>query len=120
MPPVTPLVRCWSRGARPEPWPKSRRLFKGSGVLWGPYQDFGQMVAEDPRCSPANPMFLEVEQPGVGRHLMPASPLVFGSAPERSFKPAPRMGQHTDEVLTDVLGMSSGEIGKLHDAKIVA
>ena len=26
----------------------------GAGVLWGPYQDFGQLVAEDPRCSTAN------------------------------------------------------------------
>jgi len=107
------------------PWCAARTLaeirtaFEGTGVLWGPYQDFGQMVAEDPRCSPANPLFKDVDQPGVGRYMAPASPLAFGTEPQRSFRPAPQMGQHTDQVLSEVLGMSSGEIGKLHDAKIV-
>jgi len=35
-------------------------------------------------------------------------------------RPAPRLGQHTDEVLADVLGMSGTEIGRLHDAGVVA
>ena len=95
-----------------------RTALDGSGVLWGPYQDFGQLVAEDPKCSPANPLFKEIDQPGVGRYLVPSSPLVFEGT-ERSFRPAPRMGEHTDMVLSEVLGMSSGEIGKLHDAGVI-
>ncbi|MDB5464273.1 MAG: L-carnitine dehydratase/bile acid-inducible protein, partial [Phenylobacterium sp.] len=35
-------------------------------------------------------------------------------------QPAPRLGQHTDEVLAQVLGMSGAEIAKLHDAGVVA
>jgi 2-methylfumaryl-CoA isomerase len=44
-------------GAVLAPWFAARTLaevrtaFEGSGVLWGPYQDFGQMAREDPRCS---------------------------------------------------------------------
>lgn len=34
--------------------------------------------------------------------------------------PAPRLGQHTDEILAEVLGLSGGEIAKLHDAGVVA
>src|SRR3984957_4515982 len=66
-----------------EPWfatrtlPEVRAAFDRQGVLWGPYQDFGQMVAEDPRVSPANPMFAEVEQPGVGTLLANTVPLRF-------------------------------------------
>ena len=33
---------------------------------------------------------------------------------------APRLGEHTDEILADLLGLDSGEIGRLHDAGIVA
>jgi len=32
---------------------------------------------------------------------------------------APQLGAHTDEVLADLLGLSSGEIGRLHDAGLV-
>ncbi len=33
--------------------------------------------------------------------------------------PAPRLGEHTDEILLDILGLSGGG-GKLHDEGIVA
>jgi 2-methylfumaryl-CoA isomerase len=94
--------------------------FDRHGVCWGPYRDFGDLVREDPRCSPANPMFQRVEQPGIGRYLMPGSPLEFSGAPRVPVAPAPRLGEHTDQVLGEVLGLSAREIGALHDAKIVA
>ena len=96
------------------------RLFEGSGILWGPYQDFGQLVREDPRVSTANPMFAEIEQPGVGRILAPAVPLAFSGTPRPAPSPAPRLGEHSDAVLAEVLGLSAAAIGKLHDAGIVA
>ena len=52
-----------------------RETFDGTGVSWGPYQTFRQLVAEDPRVSAENPMFEAVEHPGVGTYLMPGSPL---------------------------------------------
>jgi 2-methylfumaryl-CoA isomerase len=96
------------------------RLFEGSGILWGPYQDFGQLVREDPRVSPANPMFAEIEQPGVGRILAPGVPLAFSGNPRPDPRPAPRLGEHSDAVLAEVLGLSAAAIGKLHDEGVVA
>jgi 2-methylfumaryl-CoA isomerase len=61
-----------------------------------------------------------LEQPGIGSHLVPGSPLQF-SAPERvPPRRAPRLGEHTDEVLSEVLQLSSGQIGQLRDRKVVA
>lgn len=97
-----------------------RALFDGTGVSWGPYQTFRQLVEEDPRCSPANPMFAEVEQPGIGTYLAPGSPLDFAAVPRVPVRPAPLLGQHTEEILADVLGLSGAEIGRLHDAGVVA
>ncbi|WP_458097181.1 CoA transferase [Roseomonas sp. WA12] len=94
--------------------------FEGSGILWGPYQDFGQLVREDPRMSTANPMFAEIEQPGVGRVLAPGVPLAFSGAARPETRPAPRLGEDSDAVLAEVLGLSAAAIGKLHDAGIVA
>ena len=109
-----------------EPWFSTRTLAEvrtvldGSGVLWGPYQDFGQLVREDPRCSAANPVFGTIEQPGVGRILANGSPLAFASDPRLPPAPAPRLGEHTEEVLCDILGLSTSRYAELRDAGIVA
>ena len=109
-----------------EPWFKARTLAEirtaldGSGVLWGPYQDFGQMVREDPRCSTANPMFSEIDQPGAGRILANAGPLGFSADGRVPAAPAPRLGAHTEQVLTELLGMSGVQYGRLHDDGVVA
>jgi 2-methylfumaryl-CoA isomerase len=103
------------------PWFAARTLaevraaFEGSGVLWGPYQDFGQLVREDPRCSTANPLFAEIEQPGVGRVLAPASPLQPAIPP----RAAPRLGADTDAVLAEVLGLSAPRIAAYREAGIL-
>jgi 2-methylfumaryl-CoA isomerase len=89
------------------------------GVSWGPYQSVHQALADDWRCSTDNPMFEEVEQPGIGTYLTPGSPLDFGAAPRETVRPAPALGQHTDQILTEILGLSDAEIAKLHDDNIV-
>lgn len=96
------------------------QAFRGTGVCWGPYQSFKQMVQEDPRCSTANPMFAELTQPGVGRFLVPGSPLNFGALPREVPLCAPMLGEHTDEILSQDLGMSDDEIGRLRDAGVIA
>jgi 2-methylfumaryl-CoA isomerase len=106
------------------PWCAARTLpeieaaFAGSGVLWGPFQDFATLVKQDPRCSTANPLFAEIDQPGIGRYLAPGLPLDFSAAAREPTRPAPLLGQHTDLVLSQVLGLSAAEIGRLHDAGI--
>ena len=107
-----------------EPWFERHTLeeitarFDGSGVLWGPYQNFGQLVHEDWRCSPVNPMFALVDQPGVGEILTNAVPLDFRSTGRLSPARAPRLGEHTEEVLTGVLGLSSLQFAQLVDAGV--
>jgi 2-methylfumaryl-CoA isomerase len=97
-----------------------REAFSGTGVSWGPYQTFRQLVTEDPRVSEANPMFEQVQQPGIGTYLMPGTPLDFGALPRRPPARAPLLGEHTEEVLAGVFNLSPREIGRLHDAGTVA
>jgi 2-methylfumaryl-CoA isomerase len=106
------------------PWCAARTLaeietaFAGSGVLWGPFQDFATLVGSDPRCSTANPLFAEIDQPGIGRYLAPGLPLDFSAAPRQPTRRAPLLGEHTDQVLAEVLGLTAAEIGRLHDSGI--
>ncbi len=50
----------------------------------------------------------------------PAAPAYFSPPAVPLVTPAPRLGQHTDEVLASLLGMPEGEIARLHDRKVVA
>lgn len=108
------------------PWFAARTLddvkaaFAGTGVCWGPYQTVTQMLKEDPRATAVNPMLAMVQQPGIGSYLAPGTPLDFGAVPRVAPKIAPTLGQHTDEILSGLLGMSDGQIGRLRDDKIVA
>jgi len=78
-----------------------REMFEKSGVLWGAYQTPKQLVAEDLRASIANPMFAEVDHTGIGAFLTAGSPLRFGAAQPVPPRPAPVLGEHTDEVLRE-------------------
>jgi 2-methylfumaryl-CoA isomerase len=88
-------------------------------VLWGPYQTVRELLDTDPRASTDNPLFTEIEQPGIGRLLTPGSPFDRNGAREPS-RPAPVLGQHTEELLGELLGMSTAEIGDLVTRKVVA
>jgi 2-methylfumaryl-CoA isomerase len=97
-----------------------RAQLDAHGVCWGKYQTVSELVAFDPECSPANPLFDEIEQPGIGRYLAPGNPLNFAQFARAPVAPAPRLGEHTDQILADELGLSGAEIGRLHDTGIVA
>ena len=97
-----------------------KEAFAGSGVLWGSFQDFVELVRDDPRCSPVNPLFAEIEQPGIGTYPMPGLPLDFSAVPRLPTFPAPRLGEHTDAVLSEVLGLPGREIARLHNTGLAA
>ena len=93
--------------------------FDAGGVTWGSYQTL-EAALEDTRLYKGNPVFEAVKHPS---GLTYPAPGAMGTIPQDErgpVLPAPKLGQHTDEVLAEVLGMSSGEIGKLHDAGVVA
>lgn len=87
--------------------------FDAHGVCWSRYQTIEGLVADDKACSTENPLFSYIDQPGAGRTLTPGLPLDYSALGRSGAQPAPRLGQHTEEVLYDLLGMSTAEFGKL-------
>ena len=61
-----------------------------------------------------------IDQPGVVEYLTPSQGMRFSGFELDSPNPAPLLGQHTDEILSEVLNMDSIEISKLHDDKVIA
>ena len=64
-------------------------------------------------------MFNAIEQPGVGSLLAAGLPLDFGGVPRRPAGPAPLLGQHTEEVLAELLGIDAAQYGRLNDKGVV-
>ena len=96
-----------------------RTRFDKGGVLWSPYQSFKQLVADDPDCSSANPMFSNIVQAGVGAYPIAGSPIEFDNFERIPATAPPQLGQHTDEVLDSVLGLSSAERTELRRDSII-
>ncbi|WP_444756704.1 CoA transferase [Pseudomonas sp. A014] len=90
------------------------------GVTYGPYRTVRQLLQEDNRVSLENPVFERITTSGVGEHLAAGTPLRFGQSQRHAIQPAPELGQNTDEVLADVLGLSQQAIDELRDKGIVA
>jgi 2-methylfumaryl-CoA isomerase len=109
-----------------EPWfhtrmmSEVREVFDAHRTCWAEYRTIRAVVEKDPDCSTQNPMFEMVDHPEIGTLLTPGSPLVFGSQLREPVRRAPSIGEHTDEILSDVLGLGEREIGKLHDERVVA
>jgi CoA:oxalate CoA-transferase len=87
-----------------------------AGVPCGRVMDL-QDVFADPQVL-AQEMVLEAEHPGHGRVRMTGFPVKLGATPARLRRPAPRLGEHTDEVLGDA-GYDRKRIAALRAAGVI-
>jgi 2-methylfumaryl-CoA isomerase len=79
----------------------------GTSVLWERYRTFAELAADD-RVT-ANPLFTEIDQPRVGRHLAAGLPMAIDGA----YPPAvvaPAFGDDTVAVLREWLGADIAEL----------
>jgi 2-methylfumaryl-CoA isomerase len=108
-----------------EPWVASqtlaevRRAFEQAGVLWGPYQSFKQLIAEDPRATEQNPVFTTIHDSKLVAFRFAGSPVRFGATPGPAQAAPPVMGEHSAGVLREVLGLPASEIEELRASGII-
>ncbi|UGQ11612.1 CoA transferase [Yinghuangia sp. ASG 101] len=89
-----------------------------TSVLWEEYRTFADLAADNARALAEDPLFARLDQPGVGPHYAPGSPLRMHGhqAPPR---PAPGVGEHTGEVLAELLGCAPGRLAELRGRGVV-
>jgi len=88
-------------------------LLEAAGVPNGPINDIAQVFAE-PQVQ-ARGVKVEVAHPVAGRLPMVASPMRFSATPLEHKVPPPLLGEHTEEVLKDLLGKDAAEIARLRE-----
>ncbi len=81
------------------------------GVPCGPINDIGE-VFENPQVK-ARGVAIDMPHPTAGKVTLVRSPMKLSATPATSGMPPPLLGQHTDEVLRDVLGRSAEDIAAL-------
>lgn len=108
-----------------QPWFEGHTLtevsaaLKDARLLWAPYRTLQQLVDERDSLLHRSPLMADLDHPGIGVFPAPASVLTFAGADDSSRRPAPRLGQHTHEVLRELLGMGDGEVTELQKRGVV-
>ena len=94
--------------------------FDANGVCWGPYHTLKAALTDEPRLVSGNPLFSPVTHPSGLTYPTPGAAATLSHSARAHATRAPRQGEHTDQVLSELLGLSDTEIGRLHDSGIVA
>ena len=87
-------------------------------VPHGPVNDFAHAL--DDEQVRFRDMVVEVDHPEGGTVRMPGNPVKLSDTHEESFSPPPLCGQHTDQVLSDMLGLSAARLASLRTAGVIA
>ena len=113
---IAGLLRPWFATRTAE---EIETVLGATSLLWSRYRSFLEIAETGLTDLEANPMWELVDQPGIGPHLAPGSPLDTGRG-ARPVAPAPLLGQDTDAVLREVMRLSDAELVELRDRRIVA
>jgi 2-methylfumaryl-CoA isomerase len=114
---IAEVIERWL-GART--FAEARALFDEHGVCWGPYRSVREMVTAAEGGVGDNPLFAPVDHPGLGVLPTAGHPLHLPAAAARAPVTGPRLGQHTEEVLSEILKLGTGQLGALQERGVIA
>ncbi|HSB47886.1 MAG TPA: CoA transferase [Burkholderiales bacterium] len=87
---------------------------RAAEVPAAPVNDLAGAFAEPPVAERG--MIVEYDHPDVGKVRLPGNPIKMSGATGTPSRPAPRLGEHTDAVLTELLKLPPEEIAALRKA----
>ena len=95
---------------------EAMRIIGAAGIPAGAVLDTNELL-HDPSFE-ARGIMQTIQHPTAGSYKMPAFPVRFSGRPP-TVQPSPLLGQHTDEVLGDWLGISRDETGTLRGSGVI-
>ncbi|HYR97102.1 MAG TPA: CoA transferase, partial [Candidatus Binatus sp.] len=109
------LVAGWTRGERAE---DAMAALQQAGVAAGLVANAEDLCARDPQLA-ARGHFVELPTPEGRTVRIDGPPFLLSETPARVSGPGPLLGEHTDEVLSTVLGCGAEELAALRADGIV-
>ena len=109
--------------ARLEEWTRTETAahvasrLQGAGIDAAPVEDFGDLH-DDPQLAHRR-HFRTVEHGVLGSHPAETHAIRFSAMEPQLDAPAPRLGEHTEYVLRELLGMGAEEIDRLRAAAVL-
>jgi CoA:oxalate CoA-transferase len=91
-------------------------IFDAAGVPAGPFRSIDELRSEPQVIE--NDLVVDLEHPLVGHLQMVGAPLKFSETPSRVRGPSPTLGQHNDEILSE-LGYGQDAIDALRSAGVI-
>jgi formyl-CoA transferase/CoA:oxalate CoA-transferase len=91
------------------------KLLAGKGIPVGKVNTLAEAVAH-PQVA-ARGSLVEIDHPSVGKTRVVGVPARLSATPGSVRSPSPRLGEHTEEVMKDLLGLGAQEIAALRFAK---
>jgi crotonobetainyl-CoA:carnitine CoA-transferase CaiB-like acyl-CoA transferase len=101
---LVPMLASWMKQRRRDEW---LTALESAKVPCGPINDLAQVFA-DPQVQARN-MTVQIPHPAAGTVRLVASPMKFSATPVQYRRPPPLLGEHTEEILTE-LGLEPQEI----------
>jgi CoA:oxalate CoA-transferase len=92
-------------------------IFEREGVPCAPVNTVADVV-KHPQVLARN-MLAELIHPTAGRIMMPNLPIRLSNTPGGVQRPPPLHGEHTEEVLSELLGLSTQEIGHMRSENAI-
>ena len=105
---LIPQLEAIFRGRTSSEW---LALLRAGQVPAAPVNHFDGAFAEPPVAE--REMIVEYDHPDVGKVRMPGNPIKMSGIDKTISTPAPKLGEHTDAVLREVLALSSDTIAEL-------
>ena len=111
---IEPLIEAWTREHAP------RELMERLQAAGVPAAELlhQEELRDDPHLR-ARGFWQEVTHPAAGTHTYPTPVARLRDAPLRIRTPAPRLGEHNEEILRGLLGVSEERYGQLLDEEII-
>jgi len=111
---LTPIIENWMKERTRE---KAGNILNKNGVPVGPVYT-AKDVFESKQVQ-ARKGLVDIDDPLVGLHQFARTPIHLSAAPEIPARPAPELGQDTEEILSTLLGYAEEKINELQKNEII-